>query len=100
MPAIELAMSVTTTTPASAPKPAATHAVASASEARPCLASGHPPLGRGAHEGWPAPRRSCPGACPSTVVATDEGSPGMLKRMEVVDPPNSAPQYIDERTMI
>jgi len=24
----------------------------------------------------------------------------MLKRIEVVDPPNSAPQYIDESTMI
>ena len=24
----------------------------------------------------------------------------MLKRMDVVEPPNSAPQYIDDRTMI
>ena len=30
---------------------------------------------------------------PSKVVATDQGSPGMLKRMEVMAPPKSAPQY-------
>ena len=29
---------------------------------------------------------------PSSVVATDQGSPGMLKRIEVMAPPNSAPQ--------
>ncbi len=29
---------------------------------------------------------------PSKVVATDQGSPGMLKRMDVMAPPNSAPQ--------
>ena len=78
MSAIEFATRVTTTTPASAPKPAAMNAVASASVARPCLASGYP----------------------SNVVATEDGSPGMLKRMDVVEPPKSAPQYIDESTMI
>jgi hypothetical protein len=29
---------------------------------------------------------------PSKVVATLQASPGMLKRMEVIAPPNSAPQ--------
>ena len=29
---------------------------------------------------------------PSKVVATDHGSPGMLNRIEVMAPPNSAPQ--------
>ena len=29
---------------------------------------------------------------PSKVVATDHGSPGMLNRIEVIAPPNSAPQ--------
>ena len=29
---------------------------------------------------------------PSKVVATDHGSPGMLKRIEVMAPPKSAPQ--------
>ncbi len=42
----------------------------SASPARPCFASG-----------WP-----------SKVVATDHGSPGMLNRMALMQPPNSAPQ--------
>ena len=37
---------------------------------------------------------------PSNVVATDDGSPGMLNRMEVVEPPKSAPQYIDDRRMM
>ena len=45
-------------------------AAVSASSALPCWAMG-----------WP-----------SKVVATDHGSPGMLKRMEVMAPPNSAPQ--------
>jgi hypothetical protein len=45
-------------------------AAVSASAARPCCASGKP----------------------SKVVATDQGSPGMLNRMEVIAPPNSAPQ--------
>ena len=57
-------------TPASAPKPAERKAKDSASVALPCLAMG-----------WP-----------SKVVATDEGSPGMLNRIEVVEPPKSAPQ--------
>jgi hypothetical protein len=34
----------------------------------------------------------CAMGCPSNVVATDHGSPGMLKRMDVIAPPNSAPQ--------
>ncbi len=42
----------------------------SASPARPCCASG-----------WP-----------SKVVATDHGSPGILNRMALMQPPNSAPQ--------
>src|SRR5262249_33626842 len=29
---------------------------------------------------------------PSKVVATDHGSPGMLNRIDVMAPPNSAPQ--------
>ena len=29
---------------------------------------------------------------PSNVVATDHGSPGMLNRIDVMAPPNSAPQ--------
>src|SRR4051794_36944571 len=29
---------------------------------------------------------------PSKVVATDHGSPGMLNRIDVIAPPNSAPQ--------
>src|SRR5262249_36372276 len=29
---------------------------------------------------------------PSNVVATDQGSPGMLNKIEVIAPPNSAPQ--------
>src|SRR5262249_25854970 len=37
---------------------------------------------------------------PSNVVATDHGSPGMLKRMEVMAPPNSAPQYMHDSRMI
>jgi hypothetical protein len=38
----------------------------------------------------PSPRRAM--GNPSNVVATDHGSPGMLKRIEVIAPPNSAPQ--------
>src|SRR5439155_18282108 len=34
------------------------------------------------------------------VVATDHGSPGMLNRIEVIAPPNSAPQYRDVSRMI
>ncbi len=34
------------------------------------------------------------------MVATDDGSPGMLNRIDVVDPPNSAPQYIDVSRMM
>src|SRR5262249_58560682 len=37
---------------------------------------------------------------PSNVVATDHGSPGMLKSTEVMAPPNSAPQYNDVNRMI
>src|SRR3954467_15371171 len=65
-------------TPVSAPNPADRKARASASTALPCLAIG----------------------CPSKVVATEDGSPGMLNRIEVVDPPKSAPQYMLVRRMI
>ena len=37
---------------------------------------------------WPF----CAIGWPSNVVATDHGSPGMLNRIEVMAPPNSAPQ--------
>ena len=37
---------------------------------------------------WPF----CAIGWPSKVVATDHGSPGMLNRIEVMAPPNSAPQ--------
>jgi len=42
--------------------------------------------------------RACPpcpclaSGWPSNVVATDHGSPGMLKRIDVMAPPNRAPQ--------
>ena len=45
-------------------------AAVSASSARPCRARG----------------------CPSKVVATDHGSPGMLNKIDVMAPPNKAPQ--------
>ena len=67
-----------TITPTSAPKPADRKAKDSASTALPCLAIG-----------WP-----------SKVVATEDGSPGMLNRIEVVEPPNSAPQYMLVRRMM
>ena len=65
-------------TPTSAPKPEHRNASDSASAALPCFAIG----------------------CPSKVVATEDGSPGMLNRIEVVDPPSSAPQYIDDSRMM
>ena len=34
------------------------------------------------------------------MVATEEGSPGILNRMDVTEPPNNAPQYIEESRMI
>ena len=34
------------------------------------------------------------------MVATDEGSPGILNRIEVTEPPNSAPQYMLDSRMI
>ena len=34
----------------------------------------------------------CAMGWPSKVVATDQGSPGILKRIEVMAPPNNAPQ--------
>ncbi len=37
-------------------------------------------------------RPFCASGWPSKVVATDQGSPGMLKRIEVIAPPNRAPQ--------
>ncbi|MGY3074740.1 carbamoylphosphate synthase large subunit [Bradyrhizobium sp. LM6.10] len=46
------------------------NAAVSASAALPCCAIGYP----------------------SNVVATDQASPGMLNRIEVIAPPNSAPQ--------
>ena len=67
-----------TITPTRAPKPAERKAKDSASTAWPCLAIG-----------WP-----------SKVVATEDGSPGMLNRIEVVEPPNSAPQYMLVRRMM
>jgi len=54
----------------SAPTNEEVKAAVSALPARPCWASG-----------WP-----------SNVVATDQGSPGMLNRIEVMAPPKSAPQ--------
>src|SRR5690606_20678509 len=48
-------------------------------------------------------RLACPAFAigyPSKVVATDEGSPGILNRMDVVDPPNSAPQYMQDNKII
>ena len=70
--------SVVTITPTMAPNPADRNAKDSASTACPCLAIG-----------WP-----------SKVVATEDGSPGMLNRIDVVDPPNSAPQYMLVRRMM
>ena len=57
-------------TATSAPTKDDVNAPVSASSARPCWAIG----------------------CPSNVVATDHGSPGMLNRIEVMAPPNRAPQ--------
>src|SRR5207244_11835102 len=37
---------------------------------------------------------------PSNKSTTDHGSPGMLKRIDVMAPPKSAPQYRDVRRMI
>ena len=34
------------------------------------------------------------------AAATEEGSPGMLNRMDVTEPPNRAPQYIEESRMM
>jgi hypothetical protein len=39
-----------------------------------------------------AARPCCAIGWPSKVVATDHGSPGMLNRIDVMAPPNSAPQ--------
>src|SRR5262245_57636458 len=58
-------------TATSAPTKDDVNAAVSASSALPCWAMG-----------WP-----------SSVVATDHGSPGMLKRIDVMAPPNRAPQY-------
>jgi hypothetical protein len=54
----------------SAPTKEDVNAAVSASPARPCCAMG-----------WP-----------SKVVATDHGSPGILNRIDVMAPPNNAPQ--------
>ena len=64
------ASSVIMITANSAPTNEEVKAAVSASPARPCCAIG-----------WP-----------SNVVATDQGSPGMLNSTEVMAPPNSAPQ--------
>src|SRR5215475_8301742 len=67
-----------TTTANRAPTKEEVKAAVSASSARPFWAIG-----------WP-----------SKVVATDQGSTGMLKRIEVIAPPNSAPQYMQESMMM
>ena len=36
----------------------------------------------------------------AALLATEDGSPGMLNRMDVVEPPNSAPQYMLASRMI
>ena len=64
------ATSVMTITANRAPTKDDVKAAVSASPALPCCAIG-----------WP-----------SKVVATDHGSPGILNRIEVMAPPNSAPQ--------
>ena len=64
------ATSVIMTTANSAPTNDDVNAAVSASPALPCCAMG-----------WP-----------SKVVATDQGSPGILNSTEVIAPPNSAPQ--------
>ena len=64
------ATSVIMITANSAPTNDEVNAAVSASPALPCCAIG-----------WP-----------SKVVATDHGSPGMLNRIDVIAPPNSAPQ--------
>ena len=66
-----------TITPTMAPNPADRNAKDSASTACPCLAIG-----------WP-----------SKVVATEDGSPGMLNRIDVVDR-RTAPQYMLVRRMM
>src|SRR3954453_12275768 len=76
--ATQEADTVMSTTPQSAPKAAEPKAVASAVVGLPSRAIGYP----------------------SKVVATEEGSPGMLNRIEVTEPPNSAPQYIEESRII
>ena len=42
----------------------------------------------------------CAMGWPSNVVATDHGSPGMLNRIDVMAPPNSAPQYMQDSRMM
>ena len=68
--AIRGARKVIRTIATKAPRKEEVKAAVSASPARPCCAMG-----------WP-----------SKVVATDQGSPGMLNRTEVMAPPNRAPQ--------
>ena len=63
-------MNVSMTVAKNAPMKEEVSDAVSASPARPCLASG-----------WP-----------SNVVATDHGSPGILNRMALMQPPNKAPQ--------
>jgi len=51
----------------------------------------HERRGEGCSEGGPA-LPFCASGWPSNVVATDQGSPGMLNSTEVMAPPNNAPQ--------
>ena len=64
------ARNVISSTATSEPMKEEVKAAVSASAALPCCAIGYP----------------------SNVVATDQASPGMLNRIEVMAPPNSAPQ--------
>src|SRR3546814_10091882 len=66
------------TTAQNAPINDEVNAAVKASPARPCCAIGYP----------------------SNVVATDHGSPGILNRIEVIAPPNNAPQYRQDSMII
>src|SRR5262245_52393351 len=43
-----------------------------------------------------AARPCCAIGYPSNVVATDQASPGILNRIDVIAPPKSAPQYMHD----
>ena len=68
--AMDGARKVIITTATNAPTKEEVNAAVNACPALPCCASGYP----------------------SKVVATDQGSPGMLNNIEVMAPPNNAPQ--------